>query len=155
MIGISTTDMDLEFSQYPSISICQFSVENNKKDLRKQCNMTKFPQNLNKTPNMSEILNGLSYFDRPRSVNSILIPLICRPIDMVTHISCAVCSRKSVTLNSSKGELVNRDIYCQQNHCVQGGWGGWPTGNRKKLSSSQAQLGQATCLDVAYFLSIS
>ena len=23
---------------------------------------------------------------------------------------------------------------------VQGGWGGWPTGNGKKLSSSQAQL---------------
>ena len=32
---------------------------------------------------------------------------------------------------------------------VQGGWGGWPTGNRKKLSSCQAQLGQATCLAVA------
>ena len=32
---------------------------------------------------------------------------------------------------------------------LQGGWGGWPTGNGKKLSSSQAQLGQATCLDVA------
>ena len=27
---------------------------------------------------------------------------------------------------------------------VQGGWGGWPSGNRMKLSSSQAQLGQAT-----------
>ena len=26
---------------------------------------------------------------------------------------------------------------------------GWPTGNAKKLSSSQAQLGQATCLVVA------
>ena len=32
---------------------------------------------------------------------------------------------------------------------VQGGWGGWPTGNGKKLSSCQAQLGQATCLAVA------
>ena len=32
---------------------------------------------------------------------------------------------------------------------IQGGWGGWPTGNGKKLSSSQAQLGQATCLAVA------
>ena len=38
---------------------------------------------------------------------------------------------------------------------IQGGWGGWPTGNGKKLSSSQAQLGQATCLAVSYFLSIS
>ena len=37
----------------------------------------------------------------------------------------------------------------------QGGWGGWPTGKGKKLSSSQAQLGQATCLAVASFLSIS
>ena len=32
---------------------------------------------------------------------------------------------------------------------VQGGWGGWPTGNGKKLSSSQAQMGKATCLAVA------
>ena len=38
---------------------------------------------------------------------------------------------------------------------VQGGWVGWPTENGKKLSNSQAQLGQATCLAVAYFLSIS
>ena len=38
---------------------------------------------------------------------------------------------------------------------VQGGWGGWPTGNWKKLSSIQAQLSQATCLAVAYFISIS
>ena len=30
-----------------------------------------------------------------------------------------------------------------------GGWGGLPTGNGKKLSSSQAQLDQATCLAVA------
>ena len=34
-------------------------------------------------------------------------------------------------------------------HSVQGGWGGWLTGNGKKLSSCQAQLGQATCLAVA------
>ena len=32
---------------------------------------------------------------------------------------------------------------------------GWPRGNGKKLSSSQAQLGQTTCLAVALFLSIS
>ena len=32
---------------------------------------------------------------------------------------------------------------------IQGGWGGWPTGNGNKLSSSQAQLGQAPCLAVA------
>ena len=32
---------------------------------------------------------------------------------------------------------------------IQGGWGGWPKGNGKKLSSCQAQLGQATCLAVA------
>ena len=37
----------------------------------------------------------------------------------------------------------------QLGHCLQGGWGGWPTGNREKLSSCQAQLGQATCLAVA------
>ena len=32
---------------------------------------------------------------------------------------------------------------------IQGGWGGWPTGNGKKLSGSLAKLGQATCLAVA------
>ena len=31
---------------------------------------------------------------------------------------------------------------------VQVGWAIWPTGNGKKLSSSQAQLGQETCLTV-------
>ena len=35
---------------------------------------------------------------------------------------------------------------------VQSGWSGCGTGNRNKLSSSQAQLGQATYLDVAYSL---
>ena len=28
---------------------------------------------------------------------------------------------------------------------IQPAYIGWPTGNRKKLSSTQAQLGQATC----------
>ena len=30
---------------------------------------------------------------------------------------------------------------CHSDSCVQGGWGGWPKGNGKKVSSSQAQLG--------------
>ena len=38
---------------------------------------------------------------------------------------------------------------------MQGGWGGWSTGNEKKLSSNHAQLPQVTCLSVAYFLSTS
>ena len=38
---------------------------------------------------------------------------------------------------------------------IQSGWSGWRTGNRKKRSSSQAQLGQATYLAVAWFLSVS
>ena len=38
---------------------------------------------------------------------------------------------------------------------LQVGWGGWPTENGKKLSSSQAQLGQAICLALAKLLSIS
>ena len=38
---------------------------------------------------------------------------------------------------------------------LQSGWSGCRTGNRKKLSSSQAQLGQATYLAVALFISIS
>ena len=38
---------------------------------------------------------------------------------------------------------------------VQGGWGGWPTGNGKKRSSSQACCLAQLCLAVASFLSIS
>ena len=38
---------------------------------------------------------------------------------------------------------------------VQCSCSGWPTGYGKKLSRGQAQLGQATCLAVAQFLSIS
>ena len=38
---------------------------------------------------------------------------------------------------------------------VTGAAAEWPTGNGRKLSSSQAQLGQATCLDVDLFLFIS
>ena len=36
---------------------------------------------------------------------------------------------------------------CRQT--VPGGATGWPAGNGKKLSSSKAKLGQATCLAVA------
>ena len=46
------------------------------------------------------------------------------------------------------------DLGNLNNKGLQGGWGVWSTRNVKKLSSSQAQLGQATCLAVAYFLSI-
>ena len=38
---------------------------------------------------------------------------------------------------------------------VQSGWSVCRTGNGKKLSSSQAQLGQAAYLAVALFLSVS
>ena len=38
---------------------------------------------------------------------------------------------------------------------VQSGYKGCNTGNRKKRSTSRAQPGQATCLAVASFLSIS
>ena len=50
---------------------------------------------------------------------------------------------------------TNRNCPVGPHSDVQGGWGGWPTGNGKKLSSCQAQLGQATCLAVAKFISIS
>ena len=38
---------------------------------------------------------------------------------------------------------------------LQGGWGGWPTGNGKKLSNSQACCLSQQCLAAAKFLSIS
>ena len=65
------------------------------------------------------------------------------------------CSMKDVLLNWERQELntiQNHPISGSNNlrsHPVQGGWGGWPTGNGRKLSSSQAQLGQATCLALA------
>ena len=37
---------------------------------------------------------------------------------------------------------------------VQGGWGGWPTGNGKKVSNSQACCLAQLCLAAASFLSI-
>ena len=42
-----------------------------------------------------------------------------------------------------------------QRASLQSGYIGCNTGNREKLSSRQAQLGQATCLAVAQFLSVS
>ena len=66
--------------------------------------------------------------------------------------SCTVC----LTQDRVQNEISLSDAQKNQHahvacilQNVQGGWGGWPTGNGKKLSSSQAQLGQATCLAVA------
>ena len=49
----------------------------------------------------------------------------------------------------NKPHLADRDgmfRFALKYMVIQGGWGGWPTGNGKKISSSQA-----TCLAVAYF----
>ena len=44
--------------------------------------------------------------------------------------------------------IINqKSIFCQHN--LQPADIGWPAGNGNKLSCSQAQLGQATCLAVA------
>ena len=56
------------------------------------------------------------------------------------------CSYEQDRLKSNRSAVRNH---------IQGGWGGWTTGNGNKFSSSQAQLGQATCLGLASFLSIS
>ena len=49
---------------------------------------------------------------------------------------------------------LKKKILCHV--CLQGGWGGWPTGNGKKLSNSQAcclaQLCLACCLVSFHFL---
>ena len=62
---------------------------------------------------------------------------------------------RPISLSSSSLRRVACRRPLVENSVLQGGLGGWPTGNGKKLSSSQVHLGQATCLDVAYFLSIS
>ena len=61
MIGVSTTQMDLDYAQYPSITICQASVEQVNSE-----NVTISPLNLNKPPNLAEILNEVSYVYGPR-----------------------------------------------------------------------------------------
>ena len=55
-------------------------------------------------------------------------------------------------------EMENKKVQINKifsTNCVLSADIGWPTGNGKKLSCSQAQLGQTTCLAVALFLSIS
>ena len=49
----------------------------------------------------------------------------------------------------------SRDCLWMVFNPVQGGWGGWPTGNGKKLSNSQACCLAQLCLAAAKFLSIS
>ena len=56
MIGVSTSQMDLDYAHYPSITICQVNSDN----------VTISPLNLNKPPNLAEILNEVSYVDGPR-----------------------------------------------------------------------------------------
>ena len=51
--------------------------------------------------------------------------------------------------------LPKRSIFRHLSFKQQSGWSGRRTGNRKKRSSSLAQLGQATYLAVASFLSVS
>ena len=53
--------------------------------------------------------------------------------------------RKSSSMPLQLQEVVDVSV----KYAVQPADIGWPTGNRKKLSSTQAQLGQATCLAVA------
>ena len=59
---------------------------------------------------------------------------------------------KAGSVHSNKQEeleVVEEETEDEGEIQIQGGWGGWPTGNGKKLSSCQAQLGQATFLAVA------
>ena len=76
----------------------------------------------------------------------------------LTSLDCA-CSLRSLPLSASRFRPLSSDrltIPIHYETCMAGGRGsiqpadiGWPTGNGKKLSSTQAQLGQATCLAVA------
>ena len=85
--------------------------------------------------NLPENALGLAIFVPPagpdKRAGGPIGPAVCRLLDIDRFPGCA------------QDPLKNRD------YLLQGGWGGWPTGNGKKLSSSQAQLGQATCLAVA------
>ena len=59
-----------------------------------------------------------------------------------------------VTGESSRNLVVTRKVVVSTQtsghpvHIVQPADIGWPTGNGEKLSCSQAQLGQATCMAV-------
>ena len=54
-------------------------------------------------------------------------------------------------------EALNREVATKfrVGFYVQGDYVGFNTGNEEKLSCNQAELGQASCLAVAEFLSIS
>ena len=74
-----------------------------------------------------------------------------RPLSARRHQAKLVlhCSRcKMVTYDHTSGTR-------RKSRALQPADIGWSTGNGKKLSCIQAQLGQATCLAVALFLSIS
>ena len=62
----------------------------------------------------------------------------------VTYLSASAGerARKGFVGGEKRGIELIRTLH------VQSGWSGCCTGNRKELSSSQAQLGQATCLAV-------
>ena len=70
---------------------------------------------------------------------------LARSLDRAAGIASLTASVKMVVVKRAPPRpRPPRALYT-----IQGGWGGWPTGNGKKLRCSQAQLGQATCLAVA------
>ena len=78
---------------------------------------------------------------------------------LTTTVHWSTCSRDECFSREQTADFqicpkwACRKVGCERHKVchndIQGGWGGWPTGNGKKLSSCQAQLCQATCLAVA------
>ena len=89
---------------------------------------------------------------------------IRRPIRKKTHLTCleSVIETGCFSTKSAERQGVISTIGDWQG-CVffgtkllyQGGWGGWPTGNGKKVTKSQACGLAQLCLAAAEFLSIS
>ena len=93
-------------------------------------------------------------------ISSPVISCICRLSVRDEYIKLRGWTLSIDQVNSVNGIIVQSALShsCKEEyflHTLQPADLGWPTGNGKKLSCCQAQLSQATCLAVAYLLSIS
>ena len=63
--------------------------------------------------------------------------------------NCACITERKINQSTAPVDYDDAKLNDGSENYVQCSCSGWPTGNGKKLSSSQAQLGQTTCLAVA------
>ena len=86
----------------------------------------------------------------------LVLLLLMDVLDLVLHLIYSGLQRRTTELvvqcgktGFVTGNYKISSLPVWRSDTVQGGWGGWPTGNGTKVSSCQAQLSLATCLAVA------